>query len=120
MLDILLSILAVSGIAGGLAALLAVAQRFIADYGECRITINGERTLTVPGGRPLLETLTEEKLFIPSACGGRGTCGYCKVKVLEGGGPVVPTEEAYLTQEDRKENVRLACQGIAYRLSVAS
>jgi Na+-transporting NADH:ubiquinone oxidoreductase subunit F len=54
--------------------------------------------------------LREEKLFIPSACGGRGTCGLCKLKVLDGAGPLLPTEEPYLDKEERASNVRLSCQ----------
>jgi len=52
----------------------------------------------------------EEGIFIPSACGGKGICAYCKVKVLEGGGPILPTETPYLTEEEQAENVRLSCQ----------
>ncbi|MBN1556818.1 MAG: 2Fe-2S iron-sulfur cluster binding domain-containing protein [Lentisphaerae bacterium] len=103
-------ILAVSGIAGGLAALLVLAERIIRNYGECEILINGERTLTAQGGQSLLETLSQQKIFIPSACGGRGTCAYCKLKVLDGGGPLLPTEEPYLDAAERAAGVRLSCQ----------
>jgi len=106
----LTAVAVVSGIAGALAALLVLAERFIANYGECRITINGEKTLTVPGGRSLLESLAAEKVFIPSACGGRGTCSYCKVKILEGGGPLLPTELPLLSESDRAGEVRISCQ----------
>jgi Na+-transporting NADH:ubiquinone oxidoreductase subunit F len=106
----LLSILIVSAIAAVLAAMLVGAERFIANYGECRININDERDLVVQGGKNLLSMLTEEKIFIPSACGGRGTCGLCKVKVLEGAGAVLPTEEPYLSKEEKDQDVRLSCQ----------
>lgn len=109
-MGVLLSILAVSAIAAGLAALLVLARRYIADYGECTITVNDGKQLRVKGGQPLLEALAQNKIFIPSACGGRGTCAFCKLKVLEGGGPVVPTEEPYLDADERQANVRLACQ----------
>jgi Na+-transporting NADH:ubiquinone oxidoreductase subunit F len=93
-----------------LAALLVVSQRLIADYGECKININNERNLTVQGGGNLLSALTDEKIFIPSACGGRGTCGLCKLTVLQGAGPLLPTEEPFLTEREIQSNVRLCCQ----------
>ena len=62
-----------------------------------------------PGG-PLLHTLGQAGIFIPSACGGRGTCAYCKVKVHEGGGPVLPTETPYLSPQEVTDHVRLSCQ----------
>lgn len=110
MADILLSILIVSAIAAALAGLLVVAQRFLANYGKCQININDSKSIEVEGGSSLLESLSQNKIFIPSACGGRGTCAYCKVKVLEGGGPVVPTEEPFLDDAEKKDGVRLSCQ----------
>lgn len=111
MISGLVSALVVSAIAGALAALLVVAQRVISNYGECTIDINaGNRVLKVQGGDSLLESLSRNNIFIPSACGGRGTCAYCKLKVLEGGGVVLPTEEPYLDATQRKEGVRLSCQ----------
>lgn len=110
MLETIVAILIVSAIAAALAAVLVVADRFVSNYGECRIVINDDQTLTVQGGNSLLETLSQNKIFIPSACGGRGTCAYCKLTVLEGGGPLLPTEEPYLDNNERKESVRLSCQ----------
>ena len=104
------SVIVLSGLAGILAALLVVAEAFIADYGDCIITINGQKELRVRGGDTLLNSLAANKIFVPSACGGRGTCAYCKVKVLEGGGPTLPVEEPYLTGKERQEGVRLSCQ----------
>ncbi len=109
-LSTIIAILVVSFIGAFLAALLVVAEYYIANYGECTITINEDKELTVEGGRNLLSMLTEEKIFIPSACGGRGTCGLCKVKVLEGGGVLLPTEKPYLEKEEIDSNVRLSCQ----------
>jgi Na+-transporting NADH:ubiquinone oxidoreductase subunit F len=108
--EILVAVTIVSLIGTGLAALLTICEHFIADYGPCQISINDERDVTVRGGRDLLSMLTAEKIFIPSACGGRGSCGLCKLKVLEGAGPLLPTEEPYLEKEERESNVRLACQ----------
>jgi len=109
-MNILISVLIVSGISAGLALILVVAERFIANYGSCKITLNGKREITVQGGKPLLSSLREEKIFIPSACGGRGTCGVCKVKVLDGGGPILPTETPFMSKEELTGNVRLSCQ----------
>ncbi len=110
MTQLITSILVISGIGAVLALLLELADRFIADYGECRILINREKELKVQGGSPLLFSLQDQGIFIPSACGGKGTCAYCKVKVLEGGGPVLPTETPYLSAEELDDNVRLSCQ----------
>jgi Na+-transporting NADH:ubiquinone oxidoreductase subunit F len=107
---VLIAVGVVSSIGAGLAAVLVVSEHFFNDYGPCSITVNDERDFTVEGGKNLLSVLTGEKLFIPSACGGRGTCGLCKLKVLEGGGLLLPTEEPYLEKDERESNFRLACQ----------
>lgn len=95
---------------GVLALLLTIADRFLHDYGTCTILINGERELQVPGGSSLLSTLNAEHIFIPSACGGSGSCGLCKVSVLSGGGPLLATEEPHLDAEEIRAGVRLSCQ----------
>ena len=72
-----LSVLIFSGLLVGLSAALTVAERFLINYGICKIDINsGERTLEVDGGQTLLSSLNSEQIFIPSACGGRGSCSY--------------------------------------------
>lgn len=94
-----------------LAGLLLLAEKKILNYGTCHIDINtGKKILDVDGGASLLSSLAQQDIFIPSACGGRGTCAYCKLKVIDGGGLVGPVEEPYLSPEERKDNVRLACQ----------
>lgn len=94
-----------------LSGLLLVAERRILNYGPCAIDINdGKKKLEVAGGGTLLAALAENDIFIPSACGGRGTCAYCKVQVASGGGTVGPVEAPYLTPDEVKENVRLSCQ----------
>ena len=108
---VLLAALVSGATSGVLAVLLVIAERYLANYGTCAIDINqGSKRLEVQGGRPLLATLMAEQIFIPSACGGRGTCAYCKVKVLEGGGQLIPTEENLLTQEEIADSVRISCQ----------
>lgn len=109
-LSILIAVVVISLIAAALALLVVIAEFFFANYGPCQITINDERTITVQGGDTLLSTLTEDKIFIPSACGGRGTCGLCKLKATEGAGVLLPTEEPYLDAAERESNVRLSCQ----------
>lgn len=109
--DVLTAVAILCGLAGALAALLLVAEHFFANYGECVIDVNdGEKRLTVQGGASLLTSLSENKLFLPSACGGRGSCGFCKCRIVEGGGPVLPTETGYLTESDLQNDVRLSCQ----------
>ena len=107
---LLISVGAIAALSTILAVLMVVADATIANYGEVNITINDDKELTVEGGRPLLSTLSSEGIFIPSACGGRGSCGLCKVKVLDGAGQYLPTELPWIDQEERKENVRLSCQ----------
>jgi Na+-transporting NADH:ubiquinone oxidoreductase subunit F len=92
------------------AILLALADFFLKGSGEKTLTINDKTKINVIGDETLLNTLSLNDIFIPSACGGKATCGYCKCKVVEGGGPIKPTEEPFLTESDKKEGVRLSCQ----------
>jgi len=93
-----------------IAIILVIAERFLVTYGECKITINKEKILSVQGGDSLLSYFAQNKIFIPSACGGKATCGYCKVEVLSGGGHILPTEEVFVKREDRQKGIRLSCQ----------
>src|SRR3989338_2476485 len=93
-----------------IAILLIVAEKFLVTYGECSITINKEKILQVWGGDNLLNYFAQHKIFIPSACGGKSTCGYCRIEVLSGGGHILPTEEVFIPRQDRLKGVRLACQ----------
>ncbi len=106
----LTSILIMGGIATVLGMILVLLDHYLANYGECSIKINEDISLAVAGGQPLLSYLIDNTIFIPSACGGRGTCGFCKVLVEEGGGPVLPTEVPFLTKSEVLNNTRLACQ----------
>jgi Na+-transporting NADH:ubiquinone oxidoreductase subunit F len=109
-LSILFTVGIVAGIGGFLALLLVIAESTLANNGECKITINGKKELKVKGGSSLLTILNNNKIYLSSACGGRGSCGFCKCKVIEGGGPLLPTETPFLDEEEKKNNVRLACQ----------
>jgi Na+-transporting NADH:ubiquinone oxidoreductase subunit F len=93
-----------------IALALLIAERFLVTHEECAITINGGKTIKVEGGDTLLQTLTLHKLFIPSACGGKATCGLCKIPVISGGGEILPTETAFITRQEREQGIRLACQ----------
>ena len=95
-----------------LVTVLAVARKQLVPEGNVRILINDDpdRSPNVPPGQSLLSALAAERIFIPSACGGGGTCGMCKCQVLEGGGDVLPTETGQLSLRERKDNFRLACQ----------
>jgi len=94
-----------------LGALISITDSVVNNYGEVDISINkGKKDLKVKGGSPLLLSLAEKDIFVPSACGGRGSCGACKVQVLSDVGPHLPTEIPYLTKEEIAQNVRLSCQ----------
>ncbi len=93
--------------------LLAIADRLLVTYGECKIILNQEdekKEIKVQGGNSLLTYLTANKVKISSSCGGKGSCGYCKVKLLSGGGQILPTEEIFMSREEKQNNIRLACQ----------
>ena len=93
--------------------LLAVADALLVTYGQCRITVvkgDDRRQLEVRGGGNLLTALTDAQVKVSSSCGGRGSCGYCKVRVVAGGGPILPTEELYMSRQEKAEGMRLACQ----------
>ncbi|OHB74076.1 MAG: hypothetical protein A2Z25_10975 [Planctomycetes bacterium RBG_16_55_9] len=107
----LLSVASFAGLTVLLSAGLIVAERFLINYGICKLDINaGEKPLEVAGGQTLLSSLYANEIFIPSACGGKGSCGHCKLTVISGGGPVLPTETPYLTRKEIRSGVRLACQ----------
>ncbi|MBN2709996.1 MAG: NADH:ubiquinone reductase (Na(+)-transporting) subunit F [Calditrichaceae bacterium] len=95
-----------------LVAMLTYAESKLVTKGKVKIIINNdeERSPEVEAGSNLLVTLSNNQIFLPSACGGQGTCGLCKVKVLEGGGDPLPTEESQLTRNQLKDYIRLACQ----------
>lgn len=95
-----------------LVGMLLFAQSKLVQSGDVKIIINGdaENPIVTPAGSTLLSTLGSNKIFLPSACGGGGTCAMCKCKVTDGGGDVLPTEEGHLNRAEKQDNVRLACQ----------
>jgi Na+-transporting NADH:ubiquinone oxidoreductase subunit F len=94
----------------GLVAIILFARSKMVSTGDVKILINGEKTITVPAGGKLLQTLSEDGLFLPSACGGGGSCAQCKCIVTDGGGSMLPTESAHFTPREAKEGWRLSCQ----------
>ena len=95
-----------------LVAVLLVARKKLVNSAEVKIVINDDEanTLTTQAGSTLLNTLSANKIFIPSACGGKGTCGVCKVHIHSGGGAMLPTEESHISRGEAAEGCRLSCQ----------
>ena len=93
-----------------IALALLVAERFLVSHEDCTVTVNKSRTIKAEGGDTLLSILNQNKLFVPSACGGKATCGLCKIPVVSGGGEMLPTETVFVTRQEREHGIRLACQ----------
>jgi Na+-transporting NADH:ubiquinone oxidoreductase subunit F len=93
-----------------LVTLIMFARSRLVSSGDVAITINGEKTIHVPAGGKLLQTLANQHLFVPSACGGGGTCAQCRVRVHSGGGSILPTEETHITKREAARGDRLSCQ----------
>ena len=90
--------------------LLLFARKKLMPQGMVKITINDEKVIDTDPGSTLLTTLSTNKIFIPSACGGGGTCGMCHVQVNSGGGSILPTEKGFFTRKEQMNNWRLGCQ----------
>lgn len=93
-----------------LVALLLFLRAKLIPQGNVTITINDDKKLTVPTGNTLISTLAEQQIYLPSACGGKGSCGQCKCRVLEGGGSILPTEVGFFTRKQIQDHWRLGCQ----------
>jgi Na+-transporting NADH:ubiquinone oxidoreductase subunit F len=110
-LSFLTAPIVVAIIAGVLAAAISIVDKFVNNYGEVNISINeGKKVFALNGGDSLLSSLASQEIFIPSACGGRGSCGACKCQVTSDIGVHLPTEIPYLEKDEMKENIRLSCQ----------
>lgn len=109
---ILFSIVAFLIVLMSLTAILLFAKSKLIPSGDLSLVVNGdeEKPMTVSPGSNLLTALSEKNIFLPSACGGGGTCAMCKCQVMEGGGDVLPTEMNHLTRKEAADNWRLACQ----------
>jgi len=110
MLEILYSVAIFSGTLVAIAVVILWVIARLVPQGDVHILVNHERDVATPTGKKLLGALADAGIFVPSACGGGGTCGQCKVKVLKGGGELLPTEAALITKREAREGERLACQ----------
>ena len=93
-----------------LVVILLVAKNFLVASGKVKVTVNGETQLEVESGSTLLNTLAVNNVFLPSACGGKGSCGQCKCQVIEGGGEILPSEVSHFSRKQQKDHWRLGCQ----------
>ena len=107
---IILGVFMFTVIVVALVVLILVAKKFLVASGNVKITVNGQKTLSVPAGGKLLGCLAENGIFVSSACGGGGTCAQCKVKIHAGGGDILPTEKTHINNKMAKEGTRLSCQ----------
>ena len=93
-----------------LVIILLVAKKYLSPSGNVNLSINGKDTISVAQGGSLLSTLAENNIYLPSACGGKGSCGQCKVQVEAGGGEILDSEKGQFTRKEIKEGWRLGCQ----------
>jgi len=111
-IEVSLGVAMLTAVVVSLVGFLMIARRQLVATGDVTITVNGdaEKALQTSAGSTLLGTLADNQIFIPSACGGKGSCGVCKVKVLDGGGAILPTERSHISRGDVRDCVRLSCQ----------
>jgi Na+-transporting NADH:ubiquinone oxidoreductase subunit F len=110
MLEITLGVTLFTAIVLALVGIILLARAHLVATGSVTIRINGERDIRTPVGLKLNAALAAVEIFVPSACGGGGTCGQCRVKVLEGGGDILPTERALISRSEAVAGARLSCQ----------
>ncbi len=109
-LEIVLGVAMFTAVILALVVLILIARSKLVASGDVNIEINGEKTIAVQAGDKLLQTLSAAGLFLPSACGGGGSCAQCKCIINDGGGSMLPTEEAHFTRREALEGWRLSCQ----------
>lgn len=93
-----------------LVVVLLVAKKYLVPSGKVHITVNGDTTVEVETGSSLLSTLATQRIYLPSACGGGGSCAQCRCQVLEGGGEILPTEKVHFSRKEQQAHWRLGCQ----------
>ncbi len=109
-MEIFLGVVMFTTVVAALVVLILFAKSKLVASGSVKILINDQKTVTVPAGGKLLGALASDNIFVSSACGGGGTCGQCKVRVLAGGGDILPTERNHINNRQAREGLRLACQ----------
>jgi len=110
MLEVILGVLLFTLIIITLVFVILGAKSQLVASGDVVILINDEKTIRAPVGSKLLMALADANLFVPSACGGGGTCAQCRLKVFEGGGDILPTETSLISKREAAEGDRLSCQ----------
>ncbi len=110
MIEILLGVVMFTSVVLTLVAVILSAKKTLVASGNVSIEINEQKTVETPAGGKLLGALSDQQIFVSSACGGGGTCAQCIVKVLEGGGDILPTERTHINKREAKEGYRLSCQ----------
>ncbi|MFP4356744.1 MAG: NADH:ubiquinone reductase (Na(+)-transporting) subunit F, partial [Phycisphaerae bacterium] len=108
---LLAAIVLLVALLAALAAGLILAERWLIYTGPCQIHINGgELIIDTQAGQSLLQALLDSEIYLPSSCGGQGTCGLCKLRAISGAGPLLPTEQGFLSRHEVQQGQRLACQ----------
>ncbi len=93
-----------------LVAVLLLAKKYLVHAGDVTITINSDTRVQAEAGKSLLSTLADKNIFLPSACGGKGSCGQCRCQVISGGGDILPTEKVHFSRREQQDHWRLGCQ----------
>ena len=93
-----------------LVVVLLVAKKYLSPSGKVKLTINGDTVLEVEQGNSVMNTLNENGIYLPSACGGKASCGQCKLQILSGGGEILDSEKPHFSRKEIKDNWRLGCQ----------
>ncbi|MGI9249454.1 MAG: NADH:ubiquinone reductase (Na(+)-transporting) subunit F [Woeseiaceae bacterium] len=110
MLEVLLGVGLFTAVVLLLVFVILAARSKLVSVGNVNVVVNDEKTLAIPVGSKLMQGLADSELFVPSACGGGGTCGQCRVRVLSGGGAILPTERSVINKRDAADHYRLSCQ----------
>ncbi len=109
-LEIFLGVAMFTGIVLSLVVVILIARSQLVASGDIQLVVNDQKTFTLPAGGKLLGSLADQGIFVSSACGGGGTCAQCQVKVLDGGGEILPTERMHINRRQAREGYRLSCQ----------
>ncbi|MDJ0709170.1 MAG: NADH:ubiquinone reductase (Na(+)-transporting) subunit F [Woeseiaceae bacterium] len=110
MLEVMLGVGLFTAVVLLLVFVILAARSRLVSTGNVTVLVNDEKELSIPVGGKLLQGLADAELFVPSACGGGGTCAQCRVRVLSGGGAILPTETSVINKRDAADHYRLACQ----------